>query len=291
MENSSGVEEDFPYPLSITRDAFAHNAAFDPDAFLFKNHRFISLETLLSDLSDLSKALNRDLLDLVNNEYANFIQLGQSISCGLELIENVSYDVEKFNKSVELTIQDLSGSSATAKSVLNHKKRLNLLKSKAELIILLHEQSNSFELLLGLDVDQNSPKELANKLNTLAMLYFSVVKIFSVLLKASVIDGSGSNSGPLSAKGLEDYRPLSRLHELNSTNSLPFTYREDMCTFFEKTVKTKAVSLKFEFMLYMSELNIIAKKDPKKYSDLLLLLLQISRIIGNTLHLFNKENR
>lgn len=284
MDFSSGVEEEFPYPLSITRDAFAENEAFDPDTFLFKNHRFTSLETLLSDLSDLSKALNRDLLDLVNNEYSNFIELGQSISCGLELIDNVSYEVRKFNKIMDQTIESLTASSATAAGVLKHKKRLNLLKNKAKLIILLHEQCTSFETLLGLDLGQTIPEKLVDKLNTLATLYFSVVKIFSVLMEANNALDSSTN------KTTSDVSSFSRLTELGSSHSLPSTSSEEMCVFFDKSVRTKVMSLKLEFKLYMNELTTFAKKDPTKYSSLLLLLLQISMITGHTQHLFSGES-
>lgn len=285
MDTSLGVEESFPYPLSITRDAFADNNDFDPDNFLFSNHRFTSLETLLSDLSDLSKALNLDLLDLVNNEYANFIQLGQSISCGLELIDSVSHDVSKFNKSVELTVDDLTASSISAASVLRHKKRLNLLKNKIKLIILLHEQCTSFEVLLGLDADQTSPQEMVNKVNTLATLYFSVVKIYSVLMEADhVFESNGPTS--LGDENIQSNPQGLRSAVINTSNN---TSSEEIHGSFEKTVKTKVVSLKFEFKLYMNELQTFAKKDPSKYSDLLLLLLQISRITGQTLHVFNKD--
>lgn len=285
MEISPGVEETFPYPLSITRDAFADNNEFDPDDFLFSYHRFTSLETLLSDLSDLSKALNLDLLDLVNNEYANFIQLGQSISCGLELIDNVSHDVAKFNKSVKQTVDDLTASSCSAASVLKHKKRLNLLKNRIKLIILLHEQCTSFEVLLGLDADQTSPLDMLNKVNTLATLYFSVVKIYSVLMEANHANESvGSNN-------FQNKTIQSNSQDLHSTGiiSSDNTPSEDICGSFEKSVRTKVVSLNFEFKLYMNELQAFAKKNTTEYSDLLLLLLQISRITGQSLHVFNKE--
>lgn len=291
MELSPGVEESFPYPLSITRDAFAENADFDPDYFLFKNHRFTSLETLLTDLSDLSKALNRDLLDLVNDEYSNFIQLGQSISCGLELIDNVTQEVGKFNKSVDQTVTSLSLSSTTAHYVLKHKKRLNILKNKTKLILLLHEQCASFETLLGLDVDQGATEDLLDKLNTLATLYFSVIKIFSVLMEANtILDGANASN----SKASTAISALSNLNERISAGPLPspssVTGSEYMCGFFDKSIKTRVVSIKFEFKLYMTELTTLAKKDTKKYSSLLLQLLQISRITGHTLHLFTKES-
>lgn len=243
MEFLNGTE-DFPYPLTITRDGFADDLLFDPDTFLYTNHRFTSLDSLIDDLSTLSKTLNQDLLDLVNEEYTNFIQLGQSIGGCLEQINNISLDMSRFSGVLDQSLGDFTSLSATADSALLHKKRLNLLKNKIKLILLVHEQCTSFDTLLGLDVGDTSPDRLVAKLSTLATLYLSVTKIFSVLMEASVDD--------------------------------------ELCVFYEKVVKTKVVSMKFEFKLYMDELMGISKKDPAAYGTLILQLLHVYRVTGHS---------
>lgn len=236
--------EDFPYPLSISRNEFVDDPNFDPDTFLYTNHRFTSLDSLISDLKSLSKTLNQDLLDLVNEEYTNFIQLGQSIGGCLEKINYISLDVSKFNNIVDQSLADFTTSSGTAEVALGHKKRLNLLKNKIKLILLLHEQCTSFETLLGLDVGDVKPERLVAKLSTVATLYLSVTKIFSVLMESSE--------------------------------------KEETCAFFEKVVKTKVMSLKFEFKLYLDELMDIARPDPKAYGSLILQLLHVYRVTGHS---------
>lgn len=237
-------EEDFPYPLTITRDGFADDPNFDPDTFLYTNHRFSSLDSLISDLKTLSKTLNQDLLDSVNDEYTNFIELGQSIGGCLEHINNVSLDVNKFNGILESSLSDFTKSSLTAKKALLHKKRLNLLKNKIKLILLLHEQCTSFETLLGLDVGDIKPQRLVSKLSTLATLYLSVTKIFAILMESAE--------------------------------------NEEQCVFFERNVKTKVVSLKFEFKLYLDELLEVSVRDKEKYGAFVLQVLHVYRVTGQT---------
>lgn len=237
-------EEEFPYPLTITRNGFADDPNFDPDTFLYTNHRFTSLDSLISELRALSKTLNQDLLDLVNDEYTNFIQLGQSIGGCLEQINNVSLDVNKFNGMLDHSLADFTRSSATSEMAFLHKKRLNLLKNKIKLILLLHEQCTSFETLVGLDVGEVKPERLVAKLSTLATLYLSVTKIFAVLMELA-----------------DD---------------------EESCVFFDKVVKTKVVSLKFEFKLYLDELLEIARADTANYGALVLQLLQVYRVTGHS---------
>lgn len=237
--------EDFPYPVTITRDDFAHDSNFDPDTFLFENHRFTSLDSLLTDLKALSKTLNQDLLDLVNDEYANFIQLGQSIGGCLELINNISLDVGRFNSSLGTSLKNFTESSQTADNALKHKRRLNLLKIKIKLILLLHEQCSSFETLLGLDIGEAEAGRLVAKLSTLATLFLSISKIFAVLMESSNSDDAA-------------------------------------CVFFEKVVKTKVISLKFEFKPYLDEILAIALADRVAYGELLLQLLHVYRITGHS---------
>lgn len=235
--------ESFPFPLTITRDDFSIGSQFNPDTFLYTKHRFTPLDSLLADLSELSKNLNQELLDLVNNEYTNFIQLGQSIEGCMELMSNISLDVSRFNTTLTHALDDFSASSTTAETVLLHKKRLNLMKNKIKLILLLNEQCTSFNTLLALDVGDVKAERLLTKLTTLATLYLSVTKIFTVLME-SVDSG------------------------------------DEVCLFFDKVVKPKVVTLKHEFKLYLDELYVLGSSDSAQYGQLLLQLLHIYRVTG-----------
>lgn len=235
--------EAFPFPLTITRDDFSVGSLFDPDTFLYTKHRFTPLDSLLSDLTDLSQSLNQELLDLVNNEYTNFIRLGQSIEGCMELMSNISLDVSKFNTTLTHALDDFCASSDTTASVLLHKKRLNLVKNKIKLMLLLNEQCTSFNTLLALDVGDVEEERLVTKVSTLATLYLSVTKIFTVLMES--VDAT-----------------------------------DEICVFFDKVVKPKVVTLKHEFKLYLDELFALGTGNSAVYGNLLLQLLHIYRVTG-----------
>lgn len=235
-------KDDFVYPAIITRDDFADNPDFDPDSFLYDNHRFTSLDSLLRDLKSLSQTLNQDLLDLVNSEYTSFIQLGQSIGGCLDLINNISLDVGKFNQQLQFSKKNLTDSSVTAKRALQQKERLNVLKNKAKLILLLNEQCSSFETLLGLDIGELSSERLKPKLSTLTTLYLSATKIYAILNESKEDEG---------------------------------------CVFFEKNLKTRLLSLQLEFKAYIKETLDTVKTKPSGYEDVIMSLLHCQRIVGN----------
>lgn len=179
----------------------------------------------------------------MNNEYSLFIQLGQSISGCLDLIDNISLDVGKFDQQLRNAKVNLTESSAAAERALQHKRRLNVLKNKAKLILLLNELCLSFEMLLGLEIGELSPERLKPKLSTLATLYLSATKIFAILTE--------SNGD------------------------------ENSCVFFDKVLKTKLLSLQLEYKAYIHETLKRVKAEPKDYSDVIMMLLHCKRIVGS----------
>ncbi|KAM9923891.1 hypothetical protein OXX59_004912 [Metschnikowia pulcherrima] len=276
--------EEFPYPVNITREDFADVAHFDPDEFLFKNHRYTSLDSLLADLRSLSKALNQDLLDLVNNEYTNFIQLGQSIGGCLELIDNLSVEIRKFKTSLGQTLADFEDSSATAAAVVQHKRSLNLLKNKVKLILVLNEQCVSFETLLGLNVAERAADRLQQKLHTLTTLHLSISKIYSLVMESVVNSADHSAANGINGANIET--PINDTRQLeSSSNSLATSSsaNKELCHFFDNVVKTKVMALKFEFKSYLDELLIMAKADPETYSGLIMAVLSTYRVLGMSL--------
>lgn len=256
--------EEFPYPMNITRDDFSDIQHFDADAFLSRHHRYTSLDLLLSDLTNLSKSLNKDLLALVNDEYTSFIQLGQSISDCLGLINLIAGDTAKLNTVLATSLGNLQESSQLAAAAVQHKKRLNLLKNKAKLILLLSDQAASFETLLGLNVTDADPARLSEKLRSLATLYLSITKIHSVVSKVPGPSNTGSPE--------EDSSLASDLTPSVSAS----------CPLFEKVLEPKIFSLKHEFKLYLDELLVLAKKSPATYNTLILDILHVYRVTGHT---------
>lgn len=167
------VEEKFPFPVTISRQDFLDLPEDQIDEFLYTNHRYTSIDSLISDLKNLLDHLNAELLDLVNNEYEDFIKLGQSIDGGLDLIADVQDGVELFKRDVGTVKHDITGSRELVQQALNQKQHLLQIKKKAKACLLLHHVVSNFEQIL------NSSLPDLDKIKELNTLYLSMEKLLS----------------------------------------------------------------------------------------------------------------
>ncbi|KAF2140355.1 uncharacterized protein K452DRAFT_352095 [Aplosporella prunicola CBS 121167] len=80
-----------PYPHPLPRSDFAAPpAAFSASTYLSSlSHRHQTLADLRADLRARSQQITRELLDLVNANYADFLSLGQALQGGEERVEEV----------------------------------------------------------------------------------------------------------------------------------------------------------------------------------------------------------
>ena len=101
--DSSGSDDDtsLPYPKPLARSAFL-TPDFSPTAFLSSLHnRHQTLEDLRAELRTRSQELNKELLDLVNDNYQDFLSLGTSLKGGDEKIEEVRVGLLGFKRDVD----------------------------------------------------------------------------------------------------------------------------------------------------------------------------------------------
>ncbi|KAF2728234.1 hypothetical protein EJ04DRAFT_477685 [Polyplosphaeria fusca] len=90
-----------PYPAPLQRSDFLA-PHFEPSEYLSSlRNRHQTLEDLRSELRARSQLLSKELLDLVNANYTDFLSLGQSLKSGDERIEEVRVGLLGFRKEVE----------------------------------------------------------------------------------------------------------------------------------------------------------------------------------------------
>lgn len=83
------------------RSAFL-TADFDPTAFLSSlRNRHQTLEDLRTELQTRSQELNKELLDLVNENYQDFLSLGSSLRGGDQVVEEVKVGLLGFRRDAE----------------------------------------------------------------------------------------------------------------------------------------------------------------------------------------------
>jgi hypothetical protein len=91
-----------PFAKPLARSDFL-TPAFTPSAYLSSlSNRHQTLEDLRAELRSRSQLLSRELLDLVNANYADFLTLGNSLRGGDEKVEGVRVGLLGFAKEVGL---------------------------------------------------------------------------------------------------------------------------------------------------------------------------------------------
>ncbi|KAJ9640039.1 hypothetical protein H2199_006273 [Coniosporium tulheliwenetii] len=95
---SSSSSLDLPYPAPLPRSDFL-SPDFSPSTYLSTlRNRHQTLEDLRAELRSRSQLLSRELLDLVNAHYSDFLSLGSSLTGGDEKVEEVRVGLLGFRK-------------------------------------------------------------------------------------------------------------------------------------------------------------------------------------------------
>ena len=98
---SSDDEDNLPYPEALPRSDFL-SPTFEASNYLSTlSDRHQTLEDLRGDLRERSQALSKELLDLVNTNYEQFLSLGSDLKGGEEKVEDVIVGLLGFKRGVE----------------------------------------------------------------------------------------------------------------------------------------------------------------------------------------------
>ncbi|CAG7962632.1 unnamed protein product [Penicillium nalgiovense] len=126
-DGSSDFDEDpsgLPFPEPLSRTSFLA-PDFDPANFLSSlTNRHQSLEDLRQELRGLGQLLNKELLDLVNENYQDFLSLGSSLRGGEEKVEGVKVGVLSFQRDVKTIRDKVEARRQEVEELLNEKRRL-----------------------------------------------------------------------------------------------------------------------------------------------------------------------
>ncbi|EMG48809.1 hypothetical protein SBY92_004085 [Candida maltosa Xu316] len=172
--------DEFPYPVSIIGTDFKNFNQDEIDTFLFTKHRFNSLDSLIKDLTTLHTNLNENLLNLVNEDYADFIKLGKSITLDREedLITCILEDLKDFKFEMMGYLNRFDGLDIKIKVFLENRERLVSLKTFAKLNLILHDQLIEFDHLINVEDEDELTNVVFKKLTS---LYISIINISSFL--------------------------------------------------------------------------------------------------------------
>ncbi|PYI32879.1 hypothetical protein BP00DRAFT_424485 [Aspergillus indologenus CBS 114.80] len=126
-ESASDLDDDtsgLPFPEPLSRASFLA-PDFDPAAYLSSlTNRHQSLEDLRQELRDLDQLLSRELLDLVNENYQDFLSLGIVLQGGEEKVEQVRVGLLAFQRDVRAIRDKVEARQAEVDDLLKEKRRL-----------------------------------------------------------------------------------------------------------------------------------------------------------------------
>jgi conserved oligomeric Golgi complex subunit 2 len=117
-------EDTLPYPAELPRSDFLA-PDFDPAHYLSTlRNRHQTLEDLRSDLRQRSQLLSKELLDLVNGNYEEFLSLGADLKGGEEKIEGVRVGLLGFQREVEGIRSVVEERQKDVRSLLEERKEV-----------------------------------------------------------------------------------------------------------------------------------------------------------------------
>jgi hypothetical protein len=146
----SDDEDTLPYPVELARNDFlAPN--FDAQTYLSSlRNRHQTLEDLRSDLRQRSQLLNRELLDLVNGNYEEFLSLGGDLKGGEEKVEAVRVGLLGFQREVEGIRKAVQDRARETGELLQEKKGLRKETVLGRALLEVHERLEELEEKLGI---------------------------------------------------------------------------------------------------------------------------------------------
>ncbi|KAL2825943.1 oligomeric golgi complex component, COG2-domain-containing protein [Aspergillus cavernicola] len=126
-DSASDFDDDtsgLPFPEPLSRHSFL-SPDFNPAAYLSSlTNRHQSLEDLRQELRDLDQRLSRELLDLVNENYQDFLSLGSTLQGGEEKVEQVRVGLLAFQRDVQSIRDKVEARQREVEQLLNEKKRV-----------------------------------------------------------------------------------------------------------------------------------------------------------------------
>lgn len=261
----NGTDE-FPYPTSIIQTDFKNfdSDSHEIDLFLYKNYRFSSIDSIIKELTELLTNLNQNLLDLVNDDYHDFIDLGKSINDGLDLINAIVEDLKNFEIELVNYYKKFLDLDNRLYQILQNRKFLNNLKTCIKLNLILHDQITEFDNCMNNQIQEENNIQGLNQLKTLTSLYLSINNIEIFLNKFIQLGNIDDVNNSIDNNDNDNNNGN---HRVNSP-------------FHDNYINNKIASIKLEFKSYLDQLIRKELKKKTRNSQIMIELLNIYKLIG-----------
>ncbi|CAG8741901.1 13519_t:CDS:2, partial [Acaulospora morrowiae] len=150
-----------PFPQPLDREMFTASD-FDSDTFL-ANRRHVTLDELKKELTAHLKSLKSELVEMINRDYASFIDLSTNLKGVDKVIEEVARPLGKMREEVQGVRTTLQGVIDSLESQLSHRASIREKKAALQLLINIHESVRKVENLLLISGDNASATASGDK--------------------------------------------------------------------------------------------------------------------------------
>ncbi|EED17973.1 conserved hypothetical protein [Talaromyces stipitatus ATCC 10500] len=147
---------DLPFPKPLSRSSFLA-PEFDPAQFLSTlTNRHQTLEDLRLELRELSQGLNKELLDVVNENYQDFLSLGGALQGGEEKVEEISVGLLGFQREVTAIHAKVAARKTEMERLLQDKKAYRIKANVGRSLLDIAERIEELEQRLMIANAKNS---------------------------------------------------------------------------------------------------------------------------------------
>lgn len=154
-----GNDSNLPFPKPLSRAAFLE-PNFDPAAFLASlSDRYQTLEDLRNELRELSQSLSKELLDLVNNNYQDFLSLGSTLRGGEDRIEEVQVGLLGFQRDLTAVRENVEQRRETVATLIEEKRSLMKQVRNGKSLLEIEDRIEDLEASLMISATTNGSFE------------------------------------------------------------------------------------------------------------------------------------
>ncbi|KAF9120120.1 Conserved oligomeric Golgi complex subunit 2 [Mortierella sp. GBA39] len=157
---SSATVADSDFPLSTGIDRTALIAAdFDTDEFL-SARRHLPLEELKSQLISHMKELKTELVELINSDYADFINLSTNLNGVDRMMEDLRKPLDRMKDDAIAVKSNLESVVGSLEQKLEHRADIREKKASLQLLLNISESVAKVEGLLQISSGSETPSGL-----------------------------------------------------------------------------------------------------------------------------------
>ncbi|KAG0224678.1 oligomeric golgi complex component, COG2-domain-containing protein [Mortierella sp. GBAus27b] len=158
QQDASASESDFPLSVGVDRAALTA-PDFNADEFL-SARRHLPLEELKSQLIAHQKELKTELIELINSDYADFINLSTNLNGVDRMMEDLRKPLNRMKSDAIAVRSNLQSVIESLEQKLQHRAEIREKKASLQLLLNISESVGKVEGLLQISNTSEAPASL-----------------------------------------------------------------------------------------------------------------------------------